>query len=142
MLLQGGLTTGDRTMADLYYILAYATANVALVMICGVLAGLSFSAYYRRPGQRSYLLTGLGFSSIGLAALGESMYTLVVEREFLLSSSEFLLLQAGEDIFSALGLGLLFLAIVRHQPGSSEAGNIAASSDEQKYWESETPFEE
>jgi|AntRauTorcE11898_2_1112593.scaffolds.fasta_scaffold14094_2 hypothetical protein len=129
-------------MADIYHILAYAAANGALVVICSVLAGLSFFAYYRNPGQRSYVLAGLGFSSIGLAGLGESMYTLVVGTDYLLSSTEFLLLQAGEDVGSALGLGLLFLAILRHRPEPSETERNAASSDESKYLDSEMPFDD
>lgn len=129
-------------MTELYHILAYAAANIGFVVMCSGLAGLSFFAYYRKPRQLSYFLAGLGFSSIGLGGLGESMYTFVVQTDYILSSSEFLVLQAGEDVISALGLGLLFLAITQHRPGASKTENIAASSDEEKYWESGMPFDD
>ena len=121
---------------------SYLLANIVFVALSGLLAGLSFYAYYRRPEQLSYSLAGLAFSCIGLAGLLESSFAYVVEPDFTLTSSEFLVLQAVEDIIIALGLGLLFLAITKHQPKSSDSETHATLPKEENYWKSEKPFDD
>lgn len=129
-------------MVDQTELVAYILANIVFVAMSGLLAGLSFYAYYRKPGQKSYSLAGLGFSCIGIAGLIESTYTFVVESDYLFTGSEFLVLQAGEDIIIALGLCLLFLAITKHQPKSSNSEAHTALPDEKNYWKSEKPFDD
>lgn len=129
-------------MIDRAAFLAYLLANVGFVAISGLLAGLSVLAYARNSSQVSYLIAGLGFTCIGLAGLFESAYTFVVEQDYLLSSSEFLVLQAAEDVIIAVGLALLFLAIAKHRQGASRAATDSARVGEERYWTSEKPFDD
>lgn len=129
-------------MADPLGVMVYVVANLGFGAMASFLAGLSFLAYYRSPGQLSYALAGLGFSCIVLGGLVESAYTFVLQTDYLLSSSEFLFLQAGEDLIVAVGLGLLFLGITKHDPRSANRSDRAVPFDGEQYWELGDPFED
>lgn len=129
-------------MSNYFQIVAYILANCGLFMISSLLAGLSFFAYYRRPEQTSYFLTGLGLAVVGLPGLLELLYTFYIDPGFIFTSAEFLVLQATEDILIATGLGLLLFAITKHRPGLSEHGHNDTLVEEQEYWKLGKPFDD
>ena len=121
---------------------AYLVANVGFVAVGCLLAGLSMLAYRVQRGQKSYAIAGVGFGCIVLGGVTESAYAFLSQPDFLLSGREFLLLQAGEDIFVAVGLGLVFYAISKHDPDSSEVADGAAPGDGNDLWTNEKPNDE
>lgn len=115
-------------------LLVYVLVNAGFVAISGLLASLSFYAYRREPDQRSYAIATVGFGCIILAGLFESIYALVIEPDLVLTGSEFLYLQAAEDLVIALGLGLLFVAIINHDTDASRVEDDASLLAEDGAW--------
>lgn len=87
-----------------------------LVIFCfgAVLTGLSFYAYLASDGRRSFRTSTVGFGSITLGGLVDPVYQLGVKGGYDMANRELLALQTVEGLFVGLGLGLLFLAIYRH----------------------------
>lgn len=98
----------------------YSLVNVGFVVVTGVLTLLSFHAYRHSARQQSYLIATIGFTCILLGGLSEAMFSLVIEPDFVLSSTEYLYVQVAEDSLSTIGLGLLFYAITQHNPDTSQ----------------------
>lgn len=94
-------------------------ANALLFVSGSVLLVLSFLAYYHNPFTTSYRYSTLGFGFIVLGGLASPVYRLLIRSDYHLNASQRLLLQTGECILLAIGLGLLFFAITHHDPGSS-----------------------
>lgn len=109
-------------------------ANGGLIALSVVLAGLSLLAYRRAQEGSTYAIATIGFVSMGLAGLSESVYALLVQPDYVLTARQFLLLQAGDDLLTALGLGLLFYAITRHKSGSSRVEETTAWEEEGDQW--------
>lgn len=112
----------------------FVTTNLVFITVSSLLVGLSFLAYRRNGGQRSYAIATLGFGCIVLGGVTELAFTYWFEPDFVLTSTEFLYLQAGEDILIALGFGLLFYAITKHNAGSSDRTDCASSITEEDLW--------
>ena len=109
---------------------AFILANTLLFLISSVLAGLSYLAYRHSGGRQSYRNAAVGFGFVVFGGLVEPAYQLGVEdvkNGYALSGNELLLLQAGEGILIATGLGLLFYAITRHDDRSPE-------KDDDPFW--------
>lgn len=94
-------------------------ANALLFLSGSVLLALSFFAYYRNPRVRSYRYSTIGFAFIVFGGLASPVYRLLIRSDYHLNAAQRLLLQSVEGILLAIGLGLLFYAITRHDPGSS-----------------------
>ena len=105
-------------------------ANTVLFLIASVLTALSYLAYRRSDGQSSYRFATIGFGFVVLGGLVEPVYLFGVRGDYNLQETELLALQAGEGVLIALGLGLLFYAITRHNPTLSPTNN---STDELVY---------
>lgn len=96
----------------------------ALLFISGsILLVLSFLAYYQNTSVTSYRYSTIGFAFIVLGGIIGPVYRLLVRSDYHLNAQQRLLLQSGESILLALGLGLLFYAITRHDPRSSTTGD-------------------
>ena len=122
--------------------LVYVSANVGLVAIGGSLAGLSFLAYWNDSGQRSYALAALGFGFVVLGGLSELLFTVLFSPDFILTRTEFLSLQAGEDVLIAVGLGLLFYAITQHETGAPSEADSATLAAEGDAWMPGEPYDD
>ena len=97
---------------------AFILANVSLFAVASVLAGLSYLAYRRGDGRSSYMHACIGFGLVVLGGLVEPLYQLVVLGGYNITEKELLLLQTGEGLLIASGLGTLFYAITSHSRGS------------------------
>ena len=104
---------------------AFILANTGLFIISSVLTALSYLAYRESEGG-SYRFATVGFGFVVLGGLVEPTYQLGVRGDYHLNGTELLLLQAGEGILIAFGLGLLFYAITRHGDGSASSEDDAA----------------
>lgn len=102
---------------------AFVLANTGLFVISSVLTGLSYLAYRQSNGQASYLRATVGFGFIVLGGLIEPAYQLGVRGDYNLDGTELLVLQTGEGVLIAFGLGLLFYAITAASSGSSSAND-------------------
>lgn len=97
---------------------AFILANALLFLTGCLLMALSFFAYYQHPRESSYRYSTIGFAFIVLGGLISPVYRLGIRSDYHLNASQRLLLQSGEGILLAVGLGLLFYAITRHGAGS------------------------
>lgn len=88
---------------------------------------LSFLAYYLHPRKASYRYSTIGFTFIVLGGLISPVYRLGIRSDYHLDATQRLLLQAGEGILLAMGLGLLFYAITRHDASSSSVNDHDAT---------------
>lgn len=109
-------------------LVAFLLANTGLFLISSVLTGLAYLAYRRNDGSTSFRWATLGFGCVVLGGLVEPVYLFVTPGDTYLHSSELLALQAGEGILIAIGLGLLFYAILNHdgESASPSAGPLTA----------------
>lgn len=98
---------------------AFVLANIGLFIVSSVLTALSYLAYRRSNKQASYKFASIGFGLVVLGGLVEPLYQLVVRGDYNITGGELLLLQAGEGLLIASGLGILFYAITRHTTTSS-----------------------
>lgn len=92
----------------------YVLANTGLFVVGSVLAGLSFLAYRRSDGERSYRLATVGFGFVVLGGLVEPFYLFIIQKNETITETEMLLLQAGEGTLLTFGLGALFYGITQH----------------------------
>lgn len=104
---------------------AFVLANAGLFVVSSVLTGLSYLAY-RRDERPTFKLASVGFGLVVLGGLVEPVYQLVVRGDYNITGSELLLLQTGEGVLIAGGLGVLFYAITRHSTG---AGGTTVTGD-------------
>lgn len=109
----------------------FVLANIGLFIVSSVLTALSYLAYRRNNGQSSYKLASIGFGLVVLGGLVEPLYQLVVRGDYNITGSELLLLQTGEGVLIASGLGVLFYAITRHTtaPSGDDGERTAATKD-------------
>lgn len=111
---------------------AFILANALLFITGCLLTALSYLAYYQNPRASSYRYSTVGFAFIVLGGLISPVYRLGIRSDYHLDASQRLLLQSAEAILLALGLGLLFYAVVRHDRSSSTVGG-AGSADSDFY---------
>lgn len=102
---------------------AFVLANVGLFLVSSVLTGLSYLAYRRNDGGPAFKFASIGFGLVVLGGLVEPLYQLVVRGDYNVTGSELLLLQTGEGVLIAGGLGVLFYAITRHTTGAGRTTN-------------------
>ncbi|WP_313690971.1 DUF7521 family protein [Halorarum halobium] len=93
---------------------AFILANVGLFLVGSTLALLSYLAYRRNRGRRSYRLSTIGFGFVVFGGLVEPVYQLSARGDYVLTRDELLLLQSGETLLMAVGLGILFYSITTH----------------------------
>lgn len=98
---------------------AFVLANTGLFLVSSMLTVLTYVAYRQSDGRTSFLTAAIGFGLVVLGGLVEPLYQLVVRGDNIIDGTELLWLQAGEGLFIAGGLGLLFYAITCHRTGSS-----------------------
>lgn len=114
---------------------AFVLANTGVFIFSSMLAALSYLAYRQSSGQLSYRFATLGFGLVVLGGLVEPAYLFGVSADYRLNATELLVLQAGEAILLASGLGILFYAITRHGAGSSSTvDDHPAETDEEISW--------
>ncbi len=102
---------------------AFILSNVLLFISGSILLVLSSLAYYQNPRSASYRYSTIGFGFIVLGGIVGPVYRLLIRSDYHLNVSQRLLLQSGVSILLAVGLGLVFYAITRHNSGSSSAGD-------------------
>ncbi|MFH5797267.1 hypothetical protein [Haladaptatus sp. CMAA 1911] len=93
-------------------------SNALLFVSGSILLVLSLLAYYQNTSSRSYRLSTIGFGFIVLGGIVSPVYRLLIRSDYHLNAHQRLLLQSAESILLAVGLGLLFYAITRHDPRS------------------------
>ncbi|WP_227356675.1 hypothetical protein [Haladaptatus salinisoli] len=109
---------------------AFILTNALLFITGCLLTALSYLAYYQNPKKSSYRYSTVGFAFIVLGGLISPVYRLGIRSDYHLDASQRLILQSAEAILLALGLGLLFYAVVRHDGSSSTVGGVGpADSD-------------
>ncbi|MFB6179994.1 MAG: hypothetical protein ABEI77_09755 [Halorientalis sp.] len=106
-------------------VLTFLFVNTGLFVVTGFLAFVSYFAYTESDGQRSFLLSMLGFILILCGGLVEPVYQLGLHANETLEPSKILLAGSVEDVLFGVGLFVLFLAITSH-----ETDTTAHPSDE------------
>lgn len=101
------------TVANPPELWAFLLSNASVLVLGGLLVGLSGAAY-RRTGRRSFAIATVGFGLITFGSLVEAVYELGVRRSFALSEQELLALHAVEGIVIAVGLAALFYSLKRY----------------------------
>ncbi|SFS12240.1 hypothetical protein SAMN05216559_4048 [Halomicrobium zhouii] len=89
---------------------AYLLSNALVLVLGGLLAGLSGAAY-RRSGRRSLAVASAGFGLVTLGSVVEALYELGIRQSFALSERELLALHAVEGVVIACGLAVLFYSL-------------------------------
>lgn len=89
---------------------AYLLSNALVLVLGGILTGLSGAAY-RRRGRRSFAVAAVGFGLVTLGSLVEAIYELGIHQSFALSERELLALHAFEGLVIAVGLAALFYSL-------------------------------
>ncbi|WP_266082749.1 hypothetical protein [Haladaptatus caseinilyticus] len=102
---------------------AFILSNALLFISGSILLALSFLAYYQNPRSKSYRYATTGFGIVVLGGIVSPVYRLLIRNDYQLNASQRLLLQSGKNVLLAVGLGLVFYAITRHDPGSPTMGN-------------------
>ncbi|MFC6964165.1 hypothetical protein [Halocatena marina] len=92
-------------------------------------------------GQQSYAIATVGFGCILLGGATELVVIYLFVPDFVLTGTEFLYLQASENVLTASGLGFLFYAITRHTTDSSKRP-YASSTDEEDVWMAEDLYDD
>lgn len=100
---------------------AFIVSNALLFISGSVLVTLSFLTYYQNPWVTSYRYSTIGFGFIVLGGVINPVYRLIIRTDYHLNAAQRLLLQAGESVLLAVGLGLVFFAITRHDSDSATA---------------------
>lgn len=121
---------------------SFVITNIGFVIVSCLLTGLSFLAYRMSDGQQSYAIATIGFGCILLGGATELVVIYLFVPDFILTGTEFLYLQASENVLTASGLGFLFYAITRHNTDSSNRPNYASSTDEEDIWMAEDPYDD
>lgn len=102
------------TVAEPPELVTFAIANLVTFGLGSVLTVLSFYAYRASGYRRSFRDSTAGFALLTLGGLVEPAYQLGLKGDYHLAGRELLALQSLEAALTALGLGLLFYAIYRH----------------------------
>ncbi|SIR67831.1 hypothetical protein SAMN05421858_3297 [Haladaptatus litoreus] len=118
---------------------AFIVSNGLLFISGAILLVLTSLAYYQNPRYTSYRDAMIGFGFIVLGGTLSPVYRLLIRSEYHLNSSQRLLLQSGANILVAIGLGLIFYAIIHHDikspssDGSEPLETHLYEFDEQQY---------
>lgn len=92
---------------------AFLLSNALVLVLGGILAGLSGAAY-RRDGRRSFGLAAIGFGLVTMGSMVEAVYELGIRQSFALGQQELLALHAVEGIVIACGLAALFYSLEQY----------------------------
>lgn len=107
-------------MANQPELWTFVLANLVAVGLGTIMTGLSFYAYYLRQRRRSFRDATAGFGLLTLGMAVEPVYQLGIKHPSTPGGRELLVLQTGEAILLALGFGLLFYSIYRHDSDRSQ----------------------
>ena len=113
---------------------AFIIANTGIFLAGGVLTGLSYLAYRQNRRQASYRFATVGFGLVVLGGLVEPAYQLGIRGDYHLDGNEMLLLQSGEGAIIAMGLGLLFYAILRQDVSPTSDGSYPSDLVDEDYY--------
>lgn len=102
---------------------SFIVANFGVVVGGSLLAGLSYLAYQRSNGQRSYRFATISFGLIVLAGCTDLIYLAGFAVNYYMGVTELLFLSIGEDILFAAGLGLLFYAITQYDSSTASTAD-------------------
>lgn len=89
----------------------FVLSNILVLVLGGVLTGLSLAARRRSPGNRAFLGASVGFGTITLGTLVEAGYELGVRGSYHLGGRELLALHTVEGVLVAVGLTALFYSL-------------------------------
>lgn len=89
------------------------STNVLILVVGGVLAGISYLAY-RRERDRSFLVAALGFAFVTLGNLVVVIYQVGVKGSYLLARLELLRIQTVQGSLVGVGLVLLLYSLYRY----------------------------
>lgn len=89
---------------------AFLLSNLLVLVLGGVLTGLSFTAF-RRSHTPAFRSATAGFGAITLGALVEAIYELGIRGTYHLNGRELLALHSVEGVLIALGLAALFYSL-------------------------------
>ena len=92
----------------------FIASNALVLVLGGVLTGLSARALHRNPGKRSFRGAVAGFGSITVGALIEAIYELGIRGSYELGGRELLALHTVEGVLIAVGLGALFYSLQQY----------------------------
>lgn len=92
----------------------FIASNVGVLLLGGVLTALSFLAYRRSEGERSFGMATAGFGLVTGGSMVEAVYELGIRGSYELGGRELLALHTVESVLIAVGLGALFLSLRRY----------------------------
>lgn len=92
---------------------AFILSNVLVLLMGGVLMGLSYRAF-SRSGNGSFRAASLGFGVVTIGALIEMIYELGIRGSYELSGRELLALHTVEGVLIATGMAILFYSVARY----------------------------
>ena len=92
---------------------AFILSNVLVLLMGGVLMGLSYRAF-SRSGNGSFRAASLGFGVVTIGALIEMIYELGIRGSYELSGRELLALHTVEGVLIAAGMAILFYSVARY----------------------------
>ena len=100
-------------MAEPPELWAFVLSNFLLLLMGGILMGLSYRAYYR-SGNGSFRAASAGFGVITVGSLVEIIYELGIRGSYHLSGRELLALHTVEGVLIATGMAILFYSVARY----------------------------
>lgn len=103
-------------MAEPLEFWVFALANLTIFGFGSILTALSFLAYRANSRSSSFRNATIGFGFVTLGGLIEPIYQIGIRGDYELSGREMLMMQGIEGFLVALGLGMLFYSIKRHNP--------------------------
>lgn len=90
---------------------AFLASNLLVLLMGGLMTGLSFLAYRRNVDHTSLIWAVGGFGVITFGTLVEAIYELGIRGTYELGGRELLALHTVEGILIAAGLGALFYSL-------------------------------
>ena len=109
---------------------AFVIANSGVFVTSGLLAGMCLLAHRQSGGATTYRDASVGFGFVLLGGLADPVYQLFFRGSAAPAVAELLWIEAAEAVLLTVGLGLLFLAIVRHGSGDQEATHDLGTAPE------------
>lgn len=89
----------------------FIASNLLVLILGGVLTGLSVAALRRSPENRAFRGASVGFGAITLGTLIEGVYELGIRESYHLGGRELLALHSVEGLLIAIGLAALFYSL-------------------------------
>lgn len=89
----------------------FVASNLLVLLLGGVLTGLSVAALRRQPSNPAFRGAVVGFGAITLGTIVEGIYELGIRDSYYIGGRELLALHSVEGLLIALGLAALFYSL-------------------------------